>query len=624
MGFSLGQAVMDLTANDKPMLGTLGALTGKLKGMFSGLSGLLGGIGIGLLAKDAMEAEEIEHRLKTALAATGQEVQKNTELLNRQASAMQNAAAINDEETKALMALAINYGATADQAGNLVRMAMGLAKAYGKDARSMLESVTKAQNGYTLGLRRALPDLYAITDETKLMNEVNNRAAQGWKQVMQEAETTSGSMKRAKYALTDITETLWGAFAPAVISAANWINQWAQFIGNWIGQNQGLAFGIMQTGAALGGLLIFGPKIIAMIRGIGSAMMFLAANPIGMIITAVGLILYAFYEWGLAGDSFSEKMQSLGSMIDGVFGWITPLFETFKAVAISVWESIRPPLEAFWNVFKGIFEKIWEWLGPKISAALKWFADFVSKSFIAIGFTVENFGLIWHLIWTKVKLALSVAWDYISGVAKIIAGAFVWLGESIWNIIQNIWTSIKNFGENIKNFAGAVWNWMKSGFTDWKFDWKPLGDGFKNTLAEFPKWAAITKSETTKELQIDADATSANLAKAAADYNKKISDSIANAKKPKMPSSGAENARPPGTELTAIDNKGGAGSDKSKMEFVGLEDFWKKTQESLLKGAGDDPATKAAQEGNDIAQQQLGVLQNINQSVKTPQPMTLA
>lgn len=120
---------------------------------------------IGEAIDAAAENEKTNIRLSAALHASGQEVAKNSELLNKQADELERISGTSDEVIRALQTIAINYGSTADKASEYVRAAMALAQATGIDAKGALEALVKAQATGEVQMLKMIPGIANLTKE---------------------------------------------------------------------------------------------------------------------------------------------------------------------------------------------------------------------------------------------------------------------------------------------------------------------------------------------------------------------------------------------------------------------------------------------------------------------------
>jgi len=110
-----------------------------------------------------------------------------------------------------------------------------------------------------------------------------------------------------------------------------------------------------------GGPILRGLRLAVM--GLGRAMMFLATNPVGLIITAIGLLIAGIYllwtNWDEVTDWLSDKVSMVMDWIYDRFGWIIdPIMEAVEVIKF-LWHNWDEILELVW----GKVEDVVGWIG---------------------------------------------------------------------------------------------------------------------------------------------------------------------------------------------------------------------------------------------------------------------
>ena len=184
-----------------------------------------------------------------------------------------------------------------------------------------------------------------------------------------------------------------------------------------------------QIGASGGALT----KLKATLAGIGGGVKglftILKANPVGAIITAIGLVITALIHLWNTNEGFRNwVMEFYNGCIKPVFEWIgntiselwnehlKPLWEKLKPGITSIWETIKTVWDAIANLIGGIIQ----FLSPIISAILE---------------------LVSGAIDTWAEMVGSFA-DVLSGIIDFIAGVFTGDWERVWNGLKEIFTGI--------------------------------------------------------------------------------------------------------------------------------------------------------------------------------------
>ena len=184
-----------------------------------------------------------------------------------------------------------------------------------------------------------------------------------------------------------------------------------------------------QIGASGGALT----KLKATLAGIGGGVKglftILKANPVGAIITAIGLVITALIHLWNTNEGFRNwVMEFYNGCIKPVFEWIgntiselwnehlKPLWEKLKPGITSIWETIKTVWDAIANLIGGIIM----FLSPIISAIL----ELVSGAIDTWGDMVGSFV------------------DVLGGIIDFIAGVFTGDWERAWNGLKEIFTGI--------------------------------------------------------------------------------------------------------------------------------------------------------------------------------------
>lgn len=222
-----------------------------------------------------------------------------------------------------------------------------------------------------------------------------------------------------------------------------------------------------QIGASGGALT----KLKATIAGIGGGVKglftILKANPIGLIITAIGLVITALIHLWNTNEGFRNWVtefyngcikpifERIGKIISDLWNnHLKPLWEKLKPGITSIWETIKTVWDAIANLIGGIIV----FLSPIISAIL----ELVSGS-------IET--------WAEMVGSLA---DVLSGIIDFIAGVFTGDWERAWNglkeIFSGIWDGMKAIARHGVNILVDIVNGIIKGLNKIHLpNWEILG-----------------------------------------------------------------------------------------------------------------------------------------------------
>ena len=244
----------------------------------------------------------------------------------------------------------------------------------------------------------------------------------------------------------------------------------------------------------------------------------LAANPIGLIVTAVaaltaGLVWFftqtetgqkiwsSFVDWikqawqGIADffvglwsgisegastlwdgvvTTWNAYVESLKAMWNAVVTFFSNLWESIKEAASTAWTAItsavmtvvQPFIDGFMNIWNNISDgltQVWEGIKMIFEGAWEFIKSiFLGAILIIIDLVTGNFdqlGVDLSLIWEGIKNGISLIWEgiktYFSGVVDVIVGYATGVFENFSNVLSTIW-------EFIKTAASMAWEWIKS------------------------------------------------------------------------------------------------------------------------------------------------------------------
>ena len=304
-------------------------------------------------AKKSVEAagiqEQAEAKLKAAIAANGKAVDETFKSHVAFAAQLQKVTTVGDETTIQLIQMAEAMQSDAPQ--QAAQGAIALSKAYGMNLQAALKGVARAQEGDYQMLQRYIPALQTASTEAEKHAIFQKALADGFEIAKAEAQTGTGAIKQMHNALGDVMERIGNALLPILTKWANKIKEAAE----WIQDNEEqVRKWAKALGIAVSGL---GAAKVAMVA-LNLAM---KANPIGLIITALGILTSAFVTAYKTSDKFRAIVIYVAKSVAYYFeiafgaieGGVKTLFDTIKTYFSSIGESAK----VLWDAIKAIFTK---------------------------------------------------------------------------------------------------------------------------------------------------------------------------------------------------------------------------------------------------------------------------
>ena len=362
-----------------------------------GVSVAIAGIGIASLKAFSVQ-EQAEVKLRSALQATGQEVDTNFNSMKKFASELQKMTTVGDEASLEVMQMATNMGLNSEQAQQATKEAIGLSKAYQIDLKTAIKATTMAQQGEYTMLNRYIPELRSAGTEAEKVAIYNRTMASSFKVAQAETETTAGRIAQAKNSLGDFSEAIGGVLAKGLLPLIKNLQVWTDRLANLDEKtiNTIVSIGLLVAGiyplikvirlaimayrgilAVKGFFLMLSKKeLIAM--GLAKIKMFalavaqkvatvsqwalnvaMSANPIGLIILAIvaliGIIILMVKNW----DKIKPVVMKVVNAVVAHFKW---LWANLKAIGIKIkdffifiWESLKKGFQVAVEFMQKIF-----------------------------------------------------------------------------------------------------------------------------------------------------------------------------------------------------------------------------------------------------------------------------
>jgi hypothetical protein len=263
---------------------------------------------------EAIEAQKAQNQLTGALVSTGQYTQDLSDKVESYSNALERNKGISGEQTKALIAQAVQMGLNVDKAIQMEEAARKLAVAAGTDANSAFSMLQGAMAGQSRALGRILPQVKDLTEAqlkqgaaTDIVNKVLTAQYQLYE------GSFSASVNKAKNALSNVYEAIGNIIIqnPIVIKAVSAFADWmvklqgsVESLGKWITENQssieqwGTAISqTLQIGSIALGAWAVSAGIAAVATGGLAAVVAVLASPITLAVAAAVGLTAAFHQW---------------------------------------------------------------------------------------------------------------------------------------------------------------------------------------------------------------------------------------------------------------------------------------------------------------------------------------
>lgn len=454
-------------------------------------------------------------RLADVMAAASSNANTNVEMMGatfQYAAPIVGALGYSMEDTAKQIGLMANAGIKGEKAGTALRSILTRLSAPPKEAADAMEALgismtdsegnmksldevmgdlRKAFSGLSetqqtqyakqIAGQEAMSGLLAIVNAapadvdklTKAINE-SDGAAEKMAETMQ--DNLGGDLTKLGSKFEGLQLKLYEKFEPTLRGVVDGLDKMLDAIA-WLGKHIGplepvivaLSGALIGLVSALAGLYII-PKISAAFTAFNAV---LAANPIVLVVTAIGALVAAFiYLWNNC-EAFRDFWISLWKKIKKV---AEPVVEDLKEIFQKAWKNIKETWEAVYPFFKELFKKVVAVVKPILSAWFEWFKTqwkLIKKVWdIAYPFFKELFKKIIDVAIPIIKSLIEGfknAWETIKAVWNVVYPFFSNLFTSIWESLKPIIDAIINAFQSAWELIKVVWD-LVSPYFQWVWE----------------------------------------------------------------------------------------------------------------------------------------------------------
>ena len=267
-------------------------------------------------------------------------------------------------------------------------------------------------------------------------------------------------------------------------------------------------------------------------------------------------------------------------------------------------ELVSASVELIQTSWSSLMESgILEWINDIGGSLLKAMVDgltavirFATGAVEFVSFFVKNWQTMTQLIWESIKLACSNAISVVMNWGNNVRQVLGWLGENFFNIFQTVGSFVSNVFMNVVHNIREAWSSLLAWIEGESFapDYKPLMEGFKNTVTAMPELSKAAVQQSNEILD---------------GLNKQLGDNWAAMQQKKITvASGGGSAAAAKAKNQAERDKWITGGTGRTATGGGSATAAGKFQFTSLSGLAEKMQQEAGQQ--DLAQQQLGAQQD--------------
>jgi hypothetical protein len=313
---------------------------------------------LGAATKAAADDAAAQESLAKTLANTAGNSAALAKQVEGYITAAQKVSTFTDDDLRPAFENLVRVTNNAQDANNLLTVAMDVAAAKHIDLATASQAVAKAHEGNFAAVNKLVPGLVDVKDKTLTAEQAMGQLASTFGGSAAAAtDTAAGKAQMMQRDLGELTESIGTALLPTLNSLIGVIRPLIDWFQNLSSGTQKM---IVFAGLAVAAI---GPMIGA-VTALSGAMAFLAANPVVLVIAAVAALA--------AGLVYAYKNS-----------------ETFRDLVNSAFDAVKTAVATMWQVVQPIFDLYVKYLQTIWNVAGK-VADVAGKIGGAIGGVVSH------------------------------------------------------------------------------------------------------------------------------------------------------------------------------------------------------------------------------------------
>lgn len=279
-------------------------------------AGALAGVGFGRIVQAAAQQEQAVQQLNTALALSGELSEENTQSFLDFASALQANSTVGDEVSLGLVGLAKSFGASNDQAKQILQTAADLSAVTGESLETSVRNLSKTLGGLKGELGETQPELRGLTKSQLENGEAITVLGQKYAGAAKAlTKTFSGALTQTTNSFGDLLEEV-GKFItsnPTVIAAINLAGEVFAEVGKIIDDNREQFADFISNG--IGALVDLIPTAVRVlgkfIVGVQSIKLAFEGAKFGVALAAEGILRSLDFILEAIGDLIQKGLTPL-------------------------------------------------------------------------------------------------------------------------------------------------------------------------------------------------------------------------------------------------------------------------------------------------------------------------
>jgi len=272
---------------------------------------------IGDATKAAIEDAKAQALLAQAITNNTLAGEANIKVAEAFIESTMMSAAVADDELRPALASLVQVTGEMTSAQDGLTLALDIAAATGVDLGTATDAIAKAYGGNTKALGTLLPSVRSLIKEGASLDEVFAAVAGtvGGSAAVA-ANSAEGQMKRLSLTIGETKESIGAAFLPILERLLPVLQKFAVYVQN----NTDKVLAVMAVVGSLAGAILALNAVMKVITVTQLALnLAMAANPIGLVVTAVALLVAGFGVLVAKTGSVKNAFATMGNFIIGIF-----------------------------------------------------------------------------------------------------------------------------------------------------------------------------------------------------------------------------------------------------------------------------------------------------------------
>lgn len=177
----------------------------------------------------------------------------------------------------------------------------------------------------------------------------------------------------------------------------------------------------------------------------------LDANPIGMLVVAIGAVVAALTWFFTQTETGKQLWNSFATWFAGIWNQIStacqPALQAIGTFITQTMSQIQQIWQTGWTLITTVLQNVWNTIGPIIMTALT-----VIQGIIQLALAVVNGN--WSAAWSAIQGIASAVWGGIQGVVSAGVGMVSGVVSAACSTIRSVWAALWN---GVRSIVSSVW-----------------------------------------------------------------------------------------------------------------------------------------------------------------------